>query len=79
MLVRKRLQLNDSTQDRTKEIFFEKLVEDAISAYNKEIITERKLRNILLLVNESPETMQIMESGEEDDWDSIMGDYDGDD
>ncbi|OXS56543.1 hypothetical protein B1A99_19635 [Cohnella sp. CIP 111063] len=79
MLVRKRLQLNDSTQDRTNEVFFEKLVENAILAYDKEIINERKLRNILSLVNESPETMQIVESGGEDEWDSIMGDYDGDD
>lgn len=79
MLIRKRLQLSDSTQDRTNEIFFENLVENAILAYGKEIINERKLRNILSLVNESPETMQIVESGEEDDWDSVMGDYDGDD
>mgnify|MGYP001230986343 CR=1 FL=1 len=79
MLVRKRLQLNDSTQDRTNEVFFEKLVENAILAYDKEIINERKLRNILSLVNESPETMQIVESGDGDEWDSIMGDYDGDD
>lgn len=79
MLVRKRLQLNDSTQDRTKEVFFEKLVENAISAYNKEIISERKLRNILSLVNESPETLQIISSGAEDNWDNIMEDYDGDD
>jgi Zn-dependent peptidase ImmA (M78 family) len=79
MLVRKRLQLNDSTQDRTNEVFFEKMVENAISAYNEEIINERKLRNILSLVNQSPETMQIIGSGTEDDWDSIMGDYDGDD
>lgn len=79
MLVRKRLQLNDSTQDRTNDVFFEGLVEDAISAYSHELINERKLRNILSLVNESPETMRIIESGEEDDWDKVMGDYDGDD
>lgn len=79
MLVRKRLQLNDSTQDRTNDVFFEGLVEDAISAYNHELINERKLRNILSLVNESPETMYIINSGEEDDWDKVMGDYDGDD
>ncbi|KJD43547.1 ImmA/IrrE family metallo-endopeptidase [Paenibacillus terrae] len=79
ILVRKRLQLNDSTQDRTNEVFFENLVENAISAYNEEIINEQKLRNILSLVNQSPESMQIIELGTEGDWDSIMGDYDGDD
>jgi Zn-dependent peptidase ImmA (M78 family) len=79
MLVRKRLQLNDSTQDRTSDIFFEKLVENVISAYNEKKISEGKLRNILSLMNESPETMQIIGSGIVDDWDSIMGDYDGDD
>lgn len=79
MLVRKRLQLKDSSQDRTNEIFFEGLVDHAICAYNEGKISEGRLRNILSLVHESPETMQLMESGSDDDWDSIMGDYDGDD
>lgn len=79
MLVRKRLQLNDSTQDSTNEIFFKDMVENAISAYNEGKISEGKLRNILALVNESPETMHILETRSEDDWDRIMGDYDGDD
>jgi len=67
MLFRKRLQLNDSTQDRTNEIFFEKLVENAILAYEQEKISERKLRNILTLVNESPEALKIIDSGTADD------------
>jgi Zn-dependent peptidase ImmA (M78 family) len=78
LLTRRKLQLSDTTQDRTKEIFFEQMVENAIQAFEQKKITGQKLRYILSLVNQAPENYQILLSSE-DYWDSIMEDYDGDD
>ncbi|TDQ36384.1 ImmA/IrrE family metallo-endopeptidase [Aureibacillus halotolerans] len=77
MLVRKRLQLNDSSQERTNEIFFEKLAENAIEAFDKKLISERKLRSILSLMNQSPESLQVIKGADEVDLDILLEDYDG--
>ena len=80
ILIRKKLQLNDATQDRTKDIFFEGFVENSISAFEKGEISEEKLRYHLSLVDQSPEDFQLFPTVEEDDnWEDIMEDYDGDD
>ncbi|MGE7869295.1 ImmA/IrrE family metallo-endopeptidase [Bacillus paramycoides] len=80
LLTRKRLQLSDTTQDRTKDIFFEGLIENAITAYNRHQISEEQLRSKLALVKESPESIGIIEKAEEEDedleWERVMGDYD---
>ncbi len=81
LLMRKRLQLSDSTQDRTREVFFEGLVDNAIVAFEKKRISEKKLRYLLSLVNNSPENLQLFQGSDiidEDDLKDLMDDYGGD-
>lgn len=80
LLIRKRLQLSDNTQERTQDIFFEGLIDKAILAYQQDKISEAKLRSKLSLVKESPESMGILAKKKKEDedleWEQIMGDYD---
>ncbi|MFF1291640.1 ImmA/IrrE family metallo-endopeptidase [Bacillus thuringiensis] len=80
LLTRKRLQLSDSTQERTKNIFFEGLIENAIKAYRDGKISENQLRSKLSLVKESPESVGLFDTLDEEDvdleWERIMEDYD---
>ncbi|UZH06066.1 ImmA/IrrE family metallo-endopeptidase [Heyndrickxia coagulans] len=81
LLIRKRLQLSDRSQDRTCEIFFEDLINNAIKAYDQGKISEKELRYILSLAKQSPESLNLFPEIKEnacDNWDKIMEDYDGD-
>lgn len=81
LLQRKILQINDLSQNRTGEMAFEGLVENALVAYNKKLIDEKRLSYLLSLIQKSPDQFGIrlneVFSGQE--WEAIMEDYDGDD
>lgn len=80
LLFRKILQLNDSSQERTQEIFFEGLVENSIKLFQNGQIDERKLSYLLSLVRKSPSDFGITSHElTDEDWEAIMEDYDGDD
>ncbi|WP_337051073.1 ImmA/IrrE family metallo-endopeptidase [Priestia megaterium] len=80
LLARKILQLNDSTQERTQDIFFENLIQNTINAFQLGKISEEDLRAKLSLVKQSPESIGLFEETDEEDddteWEDIMGDYD---
>ena len=60
---------------------FEGLVENAISAYNQKMIDEERLTYLLSLVQKSPSHFGFSFDQDitDEEWDSIMEDYDGDD
>jgi Zn-dependent peptidase ImmA (M78 family) len=80
LLYRKILQLNDSSQERTQEMFFEGLVENSIKLFENGHIDEKKLSYLLSLVHKSPSDFGLTsQEFTDEDWEAIMKDYDGDD
>lgn len=81
LLQRKILQINDSSQERSEEIIFEGLVENAIKAFQSNLIDEKKFAYLLSLVKKSPADygLALNENISDKEWESIMEDYDGDD
>lgn len=80
LLYRKILQLNDSSQERTKEMFFEGLVENSIKLFENGQIDDKKLSYLLSLVHKSPNDFGLTnQEFTDEDWEAIMEDYDGDD
>lgn len=81
LLQRKILQINDSSQERSEEIIFEGLVKNAIKAFQSNLIDETKFADLLSLVKESPTDYGFAqkENMSDEEWESIMEDYDGDD
>jgi hypothetical protein len=80
-LQRKILQMNDTSQNRTGEMAFEGLVEQALYAFEKKLIDEQKLSYLLSLIQQSPKHFGVHLNDEisDDEWESIMEDYNGDD
>jgi Zn-dependent peptidase ImmA (M78 family) len=81
LLQRKILQMNDTSQNRTGETAFEGLVEQALYAFEKKLIDAQKLSYLLSLIQQSPKHFGVHLNDEisDDEWESIMEDYNGND
>jgi Zn-dependent peptidase ImmA (M78 family) len=80
LLLQKRLQVGDSLYSRPKNIKFGSLVDDTLSAYEKKLISERKLRSLLSIAQKQPEDFGIStpQPPSEEELLEIVGDIDED-
>jgi len=80
LLLQQRLQAGDSLYNRPKDIKFGNLVDHSLSAYEKKLISERKLRYLLSIAQKQPEDFGISASQlpSEEELLEIVGDIDED-
>ncbi len=76
LLLQKRLQVGDSLYSRPNNIKFGSLVDDSLSAFEKKLISERKLRYLLSIAQKQPEDFGVSASQlpSEDELLEIVGD-----
>lgn len=63
LLQRRILQISDSSQKRTGEMAFEGLIENALDAYERKLIDEKRLSYLLSLIQKSPDQFGIQSGG----------------
>ena len=80
LLLQKRLQMGDNLYSRPKNIKFGSLVDDTLSAFEKRLITERKLHSLLSIAQKQPEDFGIStpQPPSEEELLEIVGDIDED-